>query len=148
MQVKSDPFNLRRFREAQAGVFETALAELKRGQKSTHWMWYIFPQIEGLGNSAMTHKFSVKSLEEAREYLSDPVLGGRLIECVEAILSVEGRTAAEIMGHPDDKKLKSSMTLFEAASPANPIFGQVLEKYFGGERDQKTLSLLENQFIG
>ena len=140
----TDPFDLNRFLGAQAGVYERALGELKRGRKQSHWMWFIFPQIRGLGNSSMTQRYSIKSIEEAQEYLAHPVLGKRLIDCTEAVLAAEGRTSTEIMGSPDDLKLKSSMTLFEAASGADSVFGRVLDKFYAGERDAKTLTILKD----
>jgi len=138
-------FGLGRFLNAQDPVYERVLAELKRGQKRTHWMWYIFPQIDGLGFSATTKYYAIKSLEEARYYLDHPVLGARLRECAETILAVEGRSVSEIFGYPDDLKLKSSMTLFSCVPDSPSVFGQVLDKYFRGERDTKTLALLEKK---
>ena len=136
-------FDLNRFTNAQAGIYETALAELKNGQKRTHWMWYIFPQIDGLGRSKTAKYYAIKSMEEARQYLNHPVLGERVLECAEAILAIAGRTASEIFGYPDDLKLKSSMTLFASAATPGFVFVRVLDKYFHGERDVKTLRLLE-----
>ena len=144
MGDRGDPFNLRRFTGAQEGIYDTVLAELKRGQKRTHWMWFIFPQIDGLAYSATSKHYAIKSIEEARQYLNHPVLGTRLLECAETVLAVEGRSVSEIFGYPDDLKLKSSMTLF--AYVANPrfLFIRVLDKYFQGEQDVRTLDLLEN----
>lgn len=141
----SDPFDLKRFMAAQERSYATALAELRDGEKESHWMWYIFPQIEGLGHSPTSRHYSIKSMEEARAYLAHPVLGHRLRECAEAVLAVEGRSAAAIFGYPDDLKLKSSMTLFAAVDedPDSP-FVRVLEKYFRGARDAGTLKILEN----
>lgn len=141
--ANDDPFRLVRFVNAQTNTFSRALAELKGGRKKSHWMWFIFPQIDGLGGSPMAREYSIKSLEEARAYLENPTLGKRLIECAEAVLGVEGRTALEIMGHPDDLKLKSSMTLFEQVASQDSVFSQVLDKYYSGERDSKTLNILE-----
>lgn len=138
----ADPFDLRRFEEAQSGVHETALAELGAGGKRTHWMWFVFPQFTGLGFSAMAHRYAIGSLEEARAYLAHPMLGPRLRACTEAVLGVEGRTAHEIFGSPDDLKFRSSMTLFAEAAPHEPLFWRVLETYFGGEPDRRTLELL------
>lgn len=138
-----DPFDLSRFLEAQEPVYERALAELRHGQKRSHWMWFIFPQIDGLGFSATTKYYAIKSLTEAQQYLDHPILGVRLLECAEAVLAVKGRSISEIFGYPDDLKLKSCMTLFASVPNAPAVFGQVLEKYFHGERDAKTLALLE-----
>ena len=140
-----DPFDLSRFLKAQEPVYEHVLSELRRGQKRTHWMWFIFPQIDGLGFSATTKYYAIKSLEEARHYLAHPVLGVRLRECTETVLVVEGRSVSEIFGYPDDLKLKSSMTLFACVPNSPSVFDQVLDKYFRGERDAKTLALLEKQ---
>lgn len=137
-----DPFDLNRFVDAQKGVYEQALSELRRGEKRSHWMWYIFPQIEGLGFSATSRRYSIKSAEEARSYLRHPVLGRRLVECCEAVMSVSGRSVSEIFGYPDDMKLKSSMTLFAAVAQKQELFTRVLGKYFHGERDLKTVELL------
>lgn len=138
-----DPFDLRRFVDAQEGVHERALAELRAGRKSSHWMWFVFPQIEGLGQSWMSKQYAIAGLPEARAYLAHPVLGPRLAACSEALLGVEGRTASEIFGFPDDAKLRSSMTLFDAVEPG-AVFSRVLERYFGGGRDTETLRRLEN----
>lgn len=139
-----DPHDLNRFLEAQEGSFTQALAELKNGRKRSHWMWYIFPQFAGLGMSATSQRYAVKSIEEAKEYLSHPVLGPRLKESAEAVLRTEGRSANEIFGSPDDMKLKSCATLFASVSPPNSVFAQLLDKYFAGERDEKTLRLLKD----
>jgi uncharacterized protein (DUF1810 family) len=142
-QDKSDPYDLNRFVSAQEGVFEVALAELRRGQKRSHWMWFIFPQIAGLGSSSTSRKYAVKSLDEARAYLAHPVLGPRLLHCCQAILSVQGKSAAEIMGNPDDLKLRSSMTLFSMTKGPHPEFRQVIDRYFEGQMDPRTLDLLD-----
>lgn len=139
----SDPFDLKRFIAAQEGVYDRVLAELISGRKRSHWMWFIFPQLEGLGHSPTSLHYAIKSLPEARSYLSHPLLGARLQECSEALLTVEGRSVSEIFGYPDDMKLKSSMTLFAAvAQDRHPVFIRVLEKYFRGEQDARTLQLL------
>ena len=139
-----NPFDLGRFTSAQERVYETVLAELRSGWKRSHWIWYIFPQIAGLGHSSTSKHYAIKSIEEARAYLNHPVLGARLAECAEAVLSVQGRTVSQIFGYPDDMKLKSSMTLFEAvAEDPRCVFVRVLEKYFHGERDATTLHLLK-----
>ena len=137
-----DPFGLQRFVEAQQGLYASVLADLKGGRKRTHWMWFIFPQLEGLGHSATSRHYAIKSLEEAQHYLRHPVLGTRLLECTEAVLAVANRSAAEILGYPDDLKLKSSMTLFATLKDAPAVFAQVLDRYYGGEGDERTLQLL------
>lgn len=142
MVKAGDPFDLERFVEAQRGTYEQACAELRRGRKSGHWIWFIFPQIAGLGMSAMSQRYAIGSLEEARAYLAHPVLGLRLREVCRIVLGIEGRTVEEIFGYPDDMKLRSSMTLFAAATDDGAEFVTVLEKYFGGERDGRTLELL------
>ena len=136
---RHDPFNLDRFTSAQESIYARVLAELKSGRKRTHWMWYIFPQIDGLGNSTISKRYAIKSLEEARQYLNHPVLGTRLLECAEAVLAIEGRSISEVFGYPDDLKLKSSMTLFACVADPRSIFVRVLDKYFQGERDVRTL---------
>jgi uncharacterized protein (DUF1810 family) len=136
-----DPYDLRRFVDAQADAFERALAELQRGQKRTHWMWYIFPQFDGLGFSSTSKRYSIKSIAEAKAYLCHPVLGPRLMECTEAVVRIEGRSACEIFGSPDDVKLRSCATLFACVSPVGSVFDRLLGKYFHGERDGKTLRL-------
>lgn len=137
-----DPHNLRRFVTAQEDDYVRALAEIKAGRKRTHWMWYVFPQLDGLGSSPMARSYAVKSLAEAEAYLRDPVLGPRLVECFEAALGVEGRSAHDIFGAPDDMKLRSCATLFALVSPAGSVFHRLLDKYFRGGRDGKTLRLL------
>jgi uncharacterized protein (DUF1810 family) len=137
-----DPYDLSRFVQAQEDDYAQALSEIRRGRKQSHWMWYIFPQFDGLGFSSTSKRYSIKSLEEAEAYLRHPVLGPRLIECAEAALGVEGRSAYEIFGSPDDMKLRSSATLFAHVSPAGSVFERLLGKYFQGERDDKTLKLL------
>lgn len=137
-----DPHDLHRFVEAQEGVYERALGEIKSGRKRSHWMWYIFPQFEGLGLSSMSERYSIKSVAEARAYLGHPLLGLRLIACAEALLSLEKRSAEEIFGSPDNTKLRSCATLFAQVSPADSVFHRLLDKYFQGEGDEKTLRLL------
>jgi uncharacterized protein (DUF1810 family) len=136
-----DPHNLNRFLEAQEGVYERALSEIRAGQKRSHWMWFIFPQYDGLGLSEISKRYAIKSLAEAEAYLQHPVLGPRLIECIEAALAVEGRSANEIFGAPDDMKLRSCATLFAQVSPPGSVFERVLDKYFEGEPDERTRSL-------
>lgn len=137
-----DPHDLSRFLRAQEGVYATALAEIRRGRKRTHWMWYIFPQYVGLGFSATSMRYAIKSVAEAKDYLDHAVLGPRLIECAEAAVAVDARSAREIFGSPDDLKLRSSATLFAVVSPGGSVFERLLEKYFNGERDASTLALL------
>lgn len=140
-----DPFDLNRFMRAQESTYYGVLEELRNGQKQTHWIWYIFPQIDGLGHSPASRYYAIKSIEEARRYLEHPVLGTRLVECSEIVLGIEGRSISGILGYPDDLKLKSSMTLFECAADRPSIFGLILDKYFNGERDENTLSLLKSR---
>jgi uncharacterized protein (DUF1810 family) len=140
---REDPFGLSRFINAQDDVYNDVLTELKSGLKRTHWMWFIFPQIDGLGHSPTTEYYAIKSIEEARKYLAHPILGSRLIECAEAVLAIKGRSVSEIFGYPDDFKLKSSMTLFAFVSGPGSLFVRVLDKYFHGEHDIKTLQILE-----
>jgi uncharacterized protein (DUF1810 family) len=137
-----DPFNLERFVQAQEDVHERVLSELRAGRKTSHWMWFVFPQIEGLGLSWMSKKYAISGLEEARAYLAHPLLGARLGACAEAVLAVEGSTASDIFGFPDDMKLHSSMTLFERAAGPGSVFSKVLEKYFHSEGDPETLRRL------
>ena len=138
-----DPFNLNRFVEAQADIYDRALAEVKRGRKQSHWMWFIFPQLEGLGYSSTARFYAIKSKEEVLGYLSHPVLGPRLIECCHALLRVQNKSASDIFGYPDDLKLRSSVTLFAAVAEPNSVFSQVLDRYFGSQPDQRTLELLK-----
>lgn len=137
-----DPFDLNRFVEAQADDYERALDEIRGGRKRSHWMWYIFPQIAGLGFSPMSRRYAINSVAEARAFLEHPVLGPRLVECAEAAMAVEGRTASEIFGSPDDMKLKSSATLFAAVTPPGSAFARLLDRYYRGGRDEGTLQLL------
>lgn len=138
-----DPYDLTRFVLAQQDDYARALSEITIGQKRTHWMWYIFPQYDGLAFSSTSQYYAIKSVEEARAYLAHPVLGPRLLACAEAVVDVEGRSATEIFGSPDDLKLKSSATLFASASAPGSVFDRLLEKYFGGGRDDRTLQLLK-----
>jgi uncharacterized protein (DUF1810 family) len=138
----SDRYGLQRFVDAQAGVFEQACSELRAGRKRSHWMWFIFPQIKGLGSSPMAMRFAISSLAEARAYLDHAVLGPRLRECCEIVVGMAGRSVDEIFGYPDDLKFHSSMTLFAQAAVENRVFLDALEKYFGGELDQATLERL------
>ncbi|MBY0231162.1 MAG: DUF1810 domain-containing protein [Gemmataceae bacterium] len=140
--MATDPHGLQRFVDAQARTYAAALAEIRAGGKRTHWMWFVFPQLDGLGSSPTARHYAIKGLDEARAYLAHPVLGPRLLECAEAALAVEGRSALDIFGSPDDLKLKSSATLFALASPPGSVFERLLAKYYGGERDAATLRLL------
>ena len=140
--LEDDPYNLIRFVQAQEGDYERALSEVKNGRKLSHWMWYIFPQFDGLGFSSIAKAYSIKSVEEAEAYLSHPILGSRLKECTEAALSVEGRSAYDIFGSPDDMKLKSCATLFAFLLSEESVFERLIDKYFQGECDQNTLRLL------
>jgi uncharacterized protein (DUF1810 family) len=134
---------LDRFVTAQEGVYPDALAELRAGRKRTHWMWFVFPQLAGLGSSATAQRYAVASLDEARDYLAHPVLGPRLVESARALLGVEGRSAEQILGYPDDLKLRSCVTLFARAAADPGVFEAVLERYYGGVPDRKTLDLLD-----
>ena len=137
-----DRFQLQRFVDAQQPVYETVLGELRAGRKRSHWMWFIFPQIAGLGHSAMADRFALSSLDEAVAYLAHSVLGQRLRECSVLVAGIEGRSIAEIFGSPDDMKFRSSMTLFALAEPEEPIFAACLKKYFAGQPDPQTLARL------
>lgn len=134
--------DLERFVDAQHGVYETVCAELKAGRKASHWMWFIFPQLRGLGHSATARYYGISSLDEAAAYLAHPQLGLRLRECTAHVVGVGGRTAHQIFGSPDDLKFRSSMTLFAAAAPGEPLFRRALEQYFGGEPDPLTIAQL------
>lgn len=140
-----DRFDLNRFVQAQEEVYPRALAELKLGRKRSHWMWFIFPQIDGLGYSSTAKFYAIKSKDEATAYLAHPLLGKRLMECAEALLKIEGKSAAEIFGYPDDLKLRSSMTLFASITPGGSVFSRVLDRYFEGEPDARTLELLPHK---
>jgi uncharacterized protein (DUF1810 family) len=138
----SDPYHLQRFVRAQDLNFESAREELRRGRKTTHWMWYVFPQVEGLGSSSTSQNFAIKSKAEALAYLAHPVLGPRLRECTDIVNALDGLSAHQIFGSPDDMKFRSSMTLFHTVSPGIAIFKEALQKYFGGELDPRTLDLM------
>jgi uncharacterized protein (DUF1810 family) len=138
----SDPHDLRRFVDAQSQTYDQALAELRAGQKRTHWMWFVFPQIEGLGRSGMAQRFAIRDLDEARAYLAHPVLGRRLVESATALTALDTDDAAEVFGSVDAQKLHSSMTLFALADPDQPVFREVLDHYFGGALDEGTTSRL------
>lgn len=138
----NDTHDLERFVTAQAPVYDTVLAELRAGRKRTHWMWFIFPQLAGLGRSVMAQKYAIASLDEAAAYLAHPVLGARLRECCALVAGHDGVSANQLFGEPDDAKFRSSMTLFARAAPDEPLFMRCLEKYFGGVKDGTTLALL------
>jgi uncharacterized protein (DUF1810 family) len=144
--LQPDPSaELGRFVEAQHEVYGSVLSELHSGRKTSHWMWFVFPQIAGLGKSGPARLYAIKSMDEARAYLQHPILGPRLIECSEAVLSIRGRTALDIFDSPDHMKLKSCMTLFASISSDGSVFHRVLDHYYAGERDAHTLLLLEEQ---
>jgi uncharacterized protein (DUF1810 family) len=140
--VVGNPYDLQRFVAAQEPVLERVRSELRRGRKQSHWMWFVFPQLAGLGSSPTARAYAISSVDEARAYLAHPVLGPRLVECAALAAAVEGGSAAAVFGYPDDLKLRSSMTLFARAAPDEPVFGQVLDRYFDGEPDPRTLELL------
>jgi uncharacterized protein (DUF1810 family) len=136
------PFDLSRFVEAQRGVYDQALAELQRGRKQSHWMWFIFPQIDGLGSSTTARHYAIKSAAETKAYLGHPLLGDRLVKCCEALLNIRDKSASEIFGFPDDLKLRSCATLFSIVAGEGSVFSRVLDKYFEGKPDQRTIELL------
>ncbi|MGY1644535.1 DUF1810 domain-containing protein [Geodermatophilus sp. SYSU D00703] len=139
----SDPFDLERFVQAQdRGTHEQALAELRAGAKRSHWMWFVFPQVAGLGRSATAQHYAISGLPEAQAYLDHPVLGPRLVECAQVLLELDTADAVSVFGPVDAVKLRSSMTLFERAEPEAAVFGRVLDRFFGGERDEATLARL------
>jgi uncharacterized protein (DUF1810 family) len=138
-----DPYTLERYIKAQQPVYEQVCSELRSGRKRSHWMWFIFPQIEGLGHSEMARRYAISSLDEARAYLEHPILGARLRECVALVNAVQGREVEDIFGYPDNLKFHSSITLFSCVAPDEPIFGIALEKYFSGHPDSATLQWLE-----
>jgi uncharacterized protein (DUF1810 family) len=135
-------FDLERFVQAQAPVYATVLKELRAGHKRTHWMWFIFPQLDGLGRSEMARRYAIRSGDEAAAYLAHPVLGARLRECATIVDSLDGHTVDEIFGHPDDLKFRSSMTLFADVAPDEAVFQDCIDKYFDGEPDDETLARL------
>jgi uncharacterized protein (DUF1810 family) len=141
-QSENDPFDLERFVTAQRGVYDDALQELREGEKRSHWIWFIFPQVAGLGSSPMAERYAIQSAREAQAYLAHPVLGPRVVECAQALLNVAGKSATEIVGRPDDVKLRSSMTLFAAVSDPGSPFHAVLDRYFSGESDGRTVDYL------
>lgn len=142
MANESDPYNLKRFVDAQERGYVSALDEIRHGEKESHWIWFVFPQITGLGRSATSQHYALRDLAEAEAYLRHPLLGERLTECFRAALSVQGRSVREIFGSPDDLKFHSSATLFACITPGDPVFQQALDRYFQGRRDGATLRLL------
>ena len=134
-------YNLLRFHKAQQGSYETALAEIRSGRKCSHWIWYIFPQIQGLGFSSTAQYYAIENLEEAKAYLADPVLRERLLEISNALLALDSCDPSEVMGYPDDLKLRSSMTLFSLAEPGCTVFRDVLDKFYDGQEDSRTIAL-------
>lgn len=140
--MTGDPYNLQRFVDAQERIYERALGELERGRKTSHWMWFIFPQIAGLGSSATARRYAISSLAEAREYLEHAILGPRLVECLRLLLALEGRTAGEIFGSIDAMKLRSCLTLFDAARPDEQVFHDALTMYYAAAPDEKTLAII------
>jgi len=141
----TDPYDLNRFVRAHEENYEQALSELERGRKESHWMWFIFPQLDGLGSTPISRFYSIKSRDEARAYLAHPVLGPRLTQCAQAILAIDGKPATAILGSPDDLKLRSCATLFAHVSPPGSVFERVLDKFYSGERDPATLRLLASR---
>lgn len=142
MTMPSDPFDLARFVDAQQPVYDTVLRELRAGRKRSHWMWFVFPQLRGLGSSPTAVRFGISSIDEARAYLAHDLLGARLRECAALVAAVEGRSARDVFGWPDDLKLRSSMTLFSRAAGGQSVFDAVLDKFYGGEEDPATLERL------
>jgi uncharacterized protein (DUF1810 family) len=139
----SDPYNLQRFVDAQASCFAQVRSELSAGEKRSHWMWFIFPQLEGLGSSPMAHHYAISSIDEAKAYLAHPILGERLRDCAALVNAVSGRTIEDIFGYPDDLKFRSSVTLFaEASHPESKVFTEALAKYFNGIPDKATIDRL------
>lgn len=141
--MTADPFNLARFLEAQEGTHERAVQELHSGQKQSHWIWFVFPQVDGLGHSAMAKRYAIRNLAEARAYLAHPVLGTRLVECTKVVNGLQGLSALEVFGYPDHLKFCSSMTLFELVAGPGSTFSAALDKYCHGRRDPETIRLVE-----
>lgn len=138
----TDQNNLQRFTDAQEPVYRQVVAELAAGEKTSHWMWFVFPQLDGLGRSSMAQRFAIRSREEAKAYWQHPVLGSRLRECIDLMLAIKGKSALEILDTPDDLKFRSCLTLFAAVLPDEPVFARALEKYFAGGGDSRTLAML------
>lgn len=142
-RAAADPFDLRRFQTAQEGIYDDVLEELQAGRKRSHWMWFVFPQLDGLGGSGMARRYAIKGLAEAGAYLRHPQLGARLLECTRTVIGIDGRTAHQIFGSPDDMKFRSSMTLFERVRGADAAFSVALDRYYAGHRDAATIRMLE-----
>ncbi|MDD1444288.1 DUF1810 domain-containing protein, partial [Dolichospermum sp. ST_sed3] len=142
LEVNNDPFELSRFVQAQAEDYDQALSEIRAGRKRSHWMWYVFPQFHGLGFSSTSRRYAIKNIGEAEAYLRHPLLGFRLEECCESVIDIEGRSAHDIFGSPDDMKLRSCATLFKQVSASGSVFERLLDKCFGGIPDQQTLELV------
>jgi len=142
--MAADPYDLRRFVDTQAPVIDTVRRELRNGRKESHWMWFVFPQLAGLGSSPTARRFAIASLAEAKAYLAHPVLGPRLAECTELARAAPATSVGDIFGYPDDLKFHSSMTLFDRASPAESPFSRALDRFFAGRRDERTLALLND----
>ena len=140
--MTNDPHNLNRFVQAQEHDYDQALSEIRAGRKRSHWMWYVFPQFTGLGSSPTSAHYAIESVQEATAYLAHPVLGPRLLECADAALQIEGRSALEVFGSPDDMKLRSSATLFASVSAEGSVFHRIIDKYFAGEKDVRTIELM------
>lgn len=140
--MSNDPWNLVRFIAAQQADYQPALAEIRAGRKRSHWMWYVFPQFIGLGSSPTSVQYAIKSRDEAEAYLAHPILGRRLLECAEAVVQIADRSAHEIFGSPDDMKLRSSATLFASVSPDGSVFHRIIDKYFDGKLDDRTIQLM------
>lgn len=138
----NDPYNLVRFVEAQDPVYQDVVRELSAGRKRTHWIWFIFPQIDGLGHSTMARRYAIKNLGEARAYLNHPILGKRLLDCAQLVGAIEGRSISEIFGFPDDLKFRSSMTLFSQGGDEKKVFEALISKYFAGHHDERTIEIL------
>jgi uncharacterized protein (DUF1810 family) len=141
----ADPYELERFVVAQESVYARVLAELRSGSKRTHWMWYVFPQIDGLGHSDTSRYYAIRNRQEAGAYLRHPLLGARLVECVETVMSVPGRSASEIFGYPDDMKFHASLTLFVCEAGGDSVFARAIDRFFGGQRHALTLRLLGDE---
>ena len=138
-----DKYDLQRFIKEQQRTYSTAYVELSQGRKQSHWMWWIFPQIVGLGMTATSHKYSIKSMDEAKAFLSHPYLGKNIREISNVLLGLDANDANRVMGYPDDLKLRSSMTLFAEAAPDEKVFQKVLDKFYGGKKDERTLTILK-----
>jgi len=138
----NDPYGLSRFIEPQDADYEQALAEIRSGRKRSHWMWYVFPQFTGLGSSPTSMHYAIKSRDEAEAYLSHPIIGRRLVECAETVLQIRERSAFEVFGSPDDMKLRSSATLFASVSAEGSVFHRLIDQYFDGRRDDRTIELM------